>query len=469
MSAVLCSRCLAVGSTVAAPDAAGFAAPDRRRVDFDRDVRPLLVKHCLTCHGPSKQKGGLRFDRKAAALQGGRQRARDRPGQGGREPDRPVDLRAGGRPGHAAQGAAAVGRSRSASSAPGSTRGPRGPGRRATTTAATGGRSGPWPGRRCPRSPAKPRRACGTRSTRSCGRSCGRRDSPPSPEADRRTLIRRLYFDLIGLPPVAGGDRRVRRTTRPRSPTRTWWTGCCRAPGTASAGPGTGSTSSTTATRTATTRTSRGRTPGPIATTSSAPSTPTSRTASSSTSRSPATCSARARPTASRRIGFIAAGPWDLIGHAEVPETKIDGKVARHLDRDDMVANTINTFLSLTVQCAQCHNHKFDPISPGGLLPPAGRLRRPRPGRSALLHRSRGRRRRPPSCRHCGTALKQERRRLEEAVLEGRRRGPGPSSTGRSPPRAPRRRPRAEFGYHSDDRATPGRGQVGAGGSRPHR
>jgi hypothetical protein len=61
-------------------------------------------------------------------------------------------------------------------------------------------------------------------------------------------------------------------------------------------------------------------------------------------------------------LGFIAAGPWDFIGHAEVPETKIDGKIARHLDRDDMVSNTINTFCSLTVHCAQCHNHKFDPI-----------------------------------------------------------------------------------------------------------
>ena len=61
-------------------------------------------------------------------------------------------------------------------------------------------------------------------------------------------------------------------------------------------------------------------------------------------------------------LGFISAGPWDLIGHAEVPETKMDGQVARHLDRDDMVANTIQTFNSLTVQCAQCHNHKFDPI-----------------------------------------------------------------------------------------------------------
>ena len=61
-------------------------------------------------------------------------------------------------------------------------------------------------------------------------------------------------------------------------------------------------------------------------------------------------------------LGFLSAGPWDFIGHAEVPETKIDGKVARHLDRDDMVTNTMQTFCSLTVQCAQCHNHKFDPI-----------------------------------------------------------------------------------------------------------
>lgn len=62
-------------------------------------------------------------------------------------------------------------------------------------------------------------------------------------------------------------------------------------------------------------------------------------------------------------LGFIAAGPWDLIGHMEVPETKLDGKIARHLDRDDMVQNTMGAFCSLTVGCAQCHYHKFDPIS----------------------------------------------------------------------------------------------------------
>lgn len=61
--------------------------------------------------------------------------------------------------------------------------------------------------------------------------------------------------------------------------------------------------------------------------------------------------------------GFISAGPWDFIGHAEVPETKIDGRIARHLDRDDMVSSTMNTFVSTTVQCARCHNHKFDPVT----------------------------------------------------------------------------------------------------------
>jgi hypothetical protein len=61
--------------------------------------------------------------------------------------------------------------------------------------------------------------------------------------------------------------------------------------------------------------------------------------------------------------GFLAAGPWDLIGQLEVPETKVDGQIARHLDRDDMVATTMQTFLSTTAQCAQCHKHKFDPIS----------------------------------------------------------------------------------------------------------
>ena len=62
-------------------------------------------------------------------------------------------------------------------------------------------------------------------------------------------------------------------------------------------------------------------------------------------------------------MGFVAAGPWDFIAHHEVGEGKLDGRIAKHLDRDDMVSAVFNAFMSTTVQCAQCHNHKFDPVS----------------------------------------------------------------------------------------------------------
>ncbi len=61
--------------------------------------------------------------------------------------------------------------------------------------------------------------------------------------------------------------------------------------------------------------------------------------------------------------GFIASGPWDFVGHAELREGTVDKKKTRLLDRDDMVATTMSTFTSLTVHCARCHNHKFDPIT----------------------------------------------------------------------------------------------------------
>jgi DNA-binding NarL/FixJ family response regulator len=61
-------------------------------------------------------------------------------------------------------------------------------------------------------------------------------------------------------------------------------------------------------------------------------------------------------------LGFLAAGPWDFIGHSEVGEAKVDGRIAKHLDRDEMIAAVFNVFVSTTAQCAQCHHHKFDPV-----------------------------------------------------------------------------------------------------------
>ncbi|HMJ66051.1 MAG TPA: DUF1549 and DUF1553 domain-containing protein [Candidatus Binatia bacterium] len=61
--------------------------------------------------------------------------------------------------------------------------------------------------------------------------------------------------------------------------------------------------------------------------------------------------------------GFLAAGPWDYVGHVELPESKMDGLIARYNDRDDMVMTVMSTFQSLTVHCARCHDHKFDPLT----------------------------------------------------------------------------------------------------------
>ena len=43
------------------------------RVDFGRDVQPILRDHCYACHGPEQQMNGFRLDRRADAMRGGSQ------------------------------------------------------------------------------------------------------------------------------------------------------------------------------------------------------------------------------------------------------------------------------------------------------------------------------------------------------------------------------------------------------------
>ncbi len=67
-------------------------------------------------------------------------------------------------------------------------------------------------------------------------------------------------------------------------------------------------------------------------------------------------------PQATVALGFLAAGPWDESSLRDIREDTLDRQIARYLDRDDMLASALNNFASLTVQCARCHDHKFDPI-----------------------------------------------------------------------------------------------------------
>lgn len=40
-------------------------------IDFVRDIRPIFDKHCINCHGPAKQRSGFRLDVKSEAIKGG--------------------------------------------------------------------------------------------------------------------------------------------------------------------------------------------------------------------------------------------------------------------------------------------------------------------------------------------------------------------------------------------------------------
>ncbi len=331
-----------------------------RRVEFERDVRPLLTATCVSCHGPAKQKGGLRLDRKGDALRGGDSGPVIVPGKGA---ESSMVLLASGADANQVM-----------------------PPKGTHLTAEQVGvlrawidQGADWPGAAeaaDPRDwwslrplslPAVPALASGDAARarnpvdafvlaklREQGLS-------PSPEADRRTLIRRLSFDLTGLPPTPeevdaftddpapdAYESLVDRLLASPHYGERWarhWLDVAHY----------GDTHGYDKDQ-----------PRPFAwpyrdyviraLNDDKPYARFVREQVAGDVLFPGT------PDGVIALGFLAAGPWDLIGHAEVPETKIDGKIARHLDRDDMVANTINTFLSMTVQCAQCHNHKFDPI-----------------------------------------------------------------------------------------------------------
>lgn len=56
-------------------------------------------------------------------------------------------------------------------------------------------------------------------------------------------------------------------------------------------------------------------------------------------------------------LGYLGAGLFDHSAYATAT-TNFD-----YLDRDDLVTQTMGAFVSTTANCARCHAHKFDPIT----------------------------------------------------------------------------------------------------------
>ena len=62
-------------------------------------------------------------------------------------------------------------------------------------------------------------------------------------------------------------------------------------------------------------------------------------------------------PRLTAALGYLGAGTFDMSTYATATVT------FDYLDRDDLVTQTMSAFSSTTANCARCHAHKFDPIS----------------------------------------------------------------------------------------------------------
>ncbi|HTK75022.1 MAG TPA: DUF1549 and DUF1553 domain-containing protein [Gemmataceae bacterium] len=66
-------------------------------------------------------------------------------------------------------------------------------------------------------------------------------------------------------------------------------------------------------------------------------------------------------PLAVIASGFLALGPYDLTAYNNgTPDMR---KFAREEELEGLVATVGQAFLGLTVNCARCHDHKFDPVT----------------------------------------------------------------------------------------------------------
>jgi hypothetical protein len=320
-------------------------------VDFARDVQPILASKCIRCHGPETQEAGLRLDDRAAAIS---------------------ELESGA---HAVvpRGADESELLRRVTADESERMPPEEPPLSESQVAmlrqwiADGAE---WPDHWAyqplkktepPKFDEEPLEAwCRTQIDRFVLAQMERRSLSPSAEADRRTLLRRVYFDVIGLPP---SPQEVEAFLKDESPdayekvvdrllasphygerwARHWMDVVHYADSHGfehdmprSIWPYRDYLIDAFNRDLPYAQIVREQVAGDVI----APDDPRALTAT----------------------GFLATGPWDQSALQAGQMDTDDYRTSQYLDRDDIVSTIMSTFVSSTVHCARCHDHKFDPI-----------------------------------------------------------------------------------------------------------
>ena len=324
-------------------------------VEYSRDVRPLLERRCASCHGADKRKGGFRVDSAAAVLRGGEAHAPAvRPGDSDHSPLIQVlegaipDLRmpAKGEPLSAAEIALLRAWIEQGAHVP-----------------VDSGVDGDPVRSHWAFNPVRRPKVPVTALNRGeatvnpidafVAASLTEKHLTPSPEADRVTLIRRVYFVMLGLPPspeeVAAYlmdrkpeafERLVDRVLADARYGERWgrhWLDVIRF-------------AESNGFETNRERLSAWRFRDYVI--------------AAFNQDKPFDQFVREQIAgdalgADVATGFLVGGPVDIVGSPD-PTLTLQQRAD---ELDDMVSTTGTAFLGLTLGCARCHSHKFDPIS----------------------------------------------------------------------------------------------------------
>jgi len=361
----LAALVVATGAVCAAEPESNAPAPvakskssDDRKIDFGRDVLPLLTARCFDCHGPDSQESGLRVDRRDVLLKGGDSKQpavvpgksdasrlitlvsgkdpkRVMPPDGKRLTDREVAILRdwidqGARWSQDDDDSAQSARHSSADTDFWSLK--------PVVVPEVPASSDPW--------------VQGAIDAFVLQR-LRQEELRPSAEADRRTLIRRLYLDVLGLPPTPDQIARFERDERPDAWSRLiddvlasphygerWarhWLDVVRF-------------AETDGFETNVERPNAWHYRDYVirALNDDKP-----------YDRFVFEQLAGDAVGADAATGFLVGGPTDRVKSPDVVLTRMQ----RQDELADMINTTGTAFLGLTLGCAKCHSHKFDPIS----------------------------------------------------------------------------------------------------------